>query len=140
MYDSNVKQVITAKLKLKTTPEQQEALRAIQLAYRATLNAVSRCAFEQGKTNRYLPCIKAWMRLYAQRLNCHPSWPVVQIRDLIVMSFFSSMGPLLAMPSSGMTNPGKSFISSSRWSLSLWNQPPHVLSLVVCGITGHDRL
>lgn len=55
MYDSNVKQVIIAKLKLKTTPEQQEALRATQLAYRATLNAVSRYAFEHGKTNRHLP-------------------------------------------------------------------------------------
>jgi putative transposase len=41
--------VITAKLKLQTTPDQFRALRQTQLAYRAALNDVSRYAFEHGK-------------------------------------------------------------------------------------------
>jgi len=46
-----MQQIITAKLKLSTTPEQFAALRQTQLAYRDALNAVSRSAFEQGKTS-----------------------------------------------------------------------------------------
>ena len=46
-----MQQIITAKLKLITTPEQHQALRTTQLAYRDALNAVSRSAFEQGKTS-----------------------------------------------------------------------------------------
>lgn len=40
---------MTAKLKLKPTPEQFQALRALQLAYRDGLNYVSRYAFEHNK-------------------------------------------------------------------------------------------
>ncbi len=46
-----MKQIITAKLKLLTTPEQAQALRTTQLAYRDGLNAVSQYAFEHGKTS-----------------------------------------------------------------------------------------
>jgi predicted RNA-binding Zn-ribbon protein involved in translation (DUF1610 family) len=46
-----MQQIITAKLKLITTPEQFQALRQIQLAYRDALNAVSHYAFEHGKTS-----------------------------------------------------------------------------------------
>src|SRR5215472_7898930 len=46
-----MQQIITAKLKLTTTPEQLQALRETQLAYRDALNAVSRYAFEHGKTS-----------------------------------------------------------------------------------------
>ena len=46
-----MQQIITAKLKLITTPEQSQALQETQLAYRDALNAVSRYAFEQGKTS-----------------------------------------------------------------------------------------
>ena len=46
-----MKQIVTAKLKLLPTPEQFQALRQTQLAYRDALNAVSRSAFEQGKTS-----------------------------------------------------------------------------------------
>jgi putative transposase len=46
-----MKQVLTAKLKLQTSPEQLQALRATQLAYRDALNAVSRYAFAHGKTS-----------------------------------------------------------------------------------------
>ncbi len=41
--------VITAKLKLHTTPEQFQSLRQTQLAYRDALNFVSQYAFEHGK-------------------------------------------------------------------------------------------
>ena len=41
--------MITAKLKLHTTPEEFAALRAMQLAYRDALNYVSRYAFAHGK-------------------------------------------------------------------------------------------
>ena len=44
-----MKQIITAKLKLHTMPDQFQALRATQLAYRDALNAVSRYSFEHGK-------------------------------------------------------------------------------------------
>ncbi len=46
-----MKQIITAKLKLYPTPEQFQALRQTQLAYRTGLNAVSQYAFAQGKTS-----------------------------------------------------------------------------------------
>ncbi len=46
-----MKQIITAKLKLTTTPEQHRALRETQLAYRDGLNAVSHYAFTHGKTS-----------------------------------------------------------------------------------------
>src|ERR1700694_2904818 len=44
-----MKQALTAKLKLQTTPEQFQALRQTQLAYRDALNFVSRSAYEHGK-------------------------------------------------------------------------------------------
>jgi putative transposase len=46
-----MQQIITAKLKLLTTPEQHQSLRQAQLAYRDALNYVSRYAFEHGKTS-----------------------------------------------------------------------------------------
>src|SRR5215467_4795384 len=46
-----MQQIITAKLKLITTPDQFQALRESQLAYRDALNAVSCYAFEHGKTS-----------------------------------------------------------------------------------------
>ncbi len=44
-----MQQILTAKLKLQTTPEQFRALRQTQLAYRDALNSVSRYAFVHGK-------------------------------------------------------------------------------------------
>ena len=49
-----MQQVITAKLKLITTPEQAQALRQTQLAYRDALNGVSCYAFAQGKTSNVM--------------------------------------------------------------------------------------
>ncbi|HZS78717.1 MAG TPA: transposase [Ktedonobacteraceae bacterium] len=46
-----MQQILTAKLKLITTPEQFAALRQTQLAYRDALNAVSQYAFAHGKTS-----------------------------------------------------------------------------------------
>jgi len=46
-----MQQIITAKLKLITTPEQFALLRETQLAYRDALNAVSVYAFAHGKTS-----------------------------------------------------------------------------------------
>jgi putative transposase len=46
-----MKQIIIAKLKLITTPDQFQALRQTQLAYRDALNAVSCYAFGHGKTS-----------------------------------------------------------------------------------------
>src|SRR6266852_4047415 len=48
-YTPLMKQILTAKLKLHTAPEQFQALRTTQLAYRDALNYVSRYAFEHGK-------------------------------------------------------------------------------------------
>ncbi len=58
-----MQQIITAKLKLVTTPEQFVALRQTQLAYRDALNAVSHYAFEQGKTSNVTRLHKG---MYAQ--------------------------------------------------------------------------
>src|SRR2546429_9029890 len=44
-----MKQIITAKVKMLTTPEQFQALRQTQLAYREALNYVSCYAYEHGK-------------------------------------------------------------------------------------------
>jgi putative transposase len=44
-----MQQIITAKLKLLTTPEQHQLLRQAQLAYRDALNYASRYAFAHGK-------------------------------------------------------------------------------------------
>jgi IS605 OrfB family transposase len=44
-----MEQIITAKLKLLPSPEQHDALRQTQLAYRNALNYISVYAFEQGK-------------------------------------------------------------------------------------------
>lgn len=46
--------LITAKLKLHTTPEQLRALRSTQLAYRDALNYVSRFAFAHGKLSNQI--------------------------------------------------------------------------------------
>src|SRR2546425_9222506 len=46
-----MKQVITAKLKLHTTPEQFAQLRMTQLAYRDALNYVSQYAYAHGKSS-----------------------------------------------------------------------------------------
>src|SRR5260221_7898656 len=46
-----MQQIITAKLKLLTAPEQAQRLRQTQLAYREALNYASQYAFAQGKTS-----------------------------------------------------------------------------------------
>ncbi len=46
-----MQQIITAKLKLLTTPEQGQRLRQTQLAYRDALNYASQYAFAHGKTS-----------------------------------------------------------------------------------------
>src|SRR6202030_388273 len=48
-YTCSMKQALTAKLKLQTTPEQFQKLRQTQLAYRDALNYVSQYAYEHGK-------------------------------------------------------------------------------------------
>ncbi len=48
-YTLPMKQLMTAKLKLHTTPAQFQALRATQLKYRDALNYVSQYSFAQGK-------------------------------------------------------------------------------------------
>src|SRR5947208_10689906 len=48
-YICSMKQVLSAKLKLKTLPEQFQALRHTQLAYRDGLNYVSHYSFAHGK-------------------------------------------------------------------------------------------
>lgn len=54
-----MKQIISAKLKLHTTPEQFQALRQTQLAYRNALNHVSRYAFVHNKMSNQRALQKA---------------------------------------------------------------------------------
>ena len=63
-----MQQIITAKLKLTTTKEQFQALRQTQLTYRDALNAVSRSAFEQGKTSHVTRLLKG---MYAELRTRH---------------------------------------------------------------------
>jgi putative transposase len=63
-----MKQIITARLKLLTTPQQQQALRQVQRAYRDALNAVSQYAFAQGKTSSVTTLHKG---MYAQLRACY---------------------------------------------------------------------
>src|SRR5579884_1674078 len=65
---NDMQQIITAKLKLITTPEQFEALRETSLAYRDALNAVSRYAFEQGKTSNVTRLHKG---IYTELRTCY---------------------------------------------------------------------
>jgi putative transposase len=58
-----VKQIISAKLKLNTRPQQLKVLRQTQFAYRDALNAVSAYAFAHGKTSSNLALHRA---MYAQ--------------------------------------------------------------------------
>ncbi len=67
-----MKQLITAKLKLLTTPEQHQALREAQLAYRDALNAVSRYAFEHRKTSS-VTTLHRGMYLELRTRYCLPS-------------------------------------------------------------------
>jgi putative transposase len=66
-----MQQIITAKLKLLTTPDQFAALRAAQLAYRDALNTVSHYAFEHGKTSSTITLHKG---MYAE-LRTHYHLP-----------------------------------------------------------------
>ena len=61
---SGMQQIITAKLKLITEPEQFSALRETALAYRDGLNAVSCYGFSQGKTSSVTKLHKG---MYAER-------------------------------------------------------------------------
>jgi putative transposase len=54
--------LLTAKLKLHTTPDQFHALRQTQLAYRDALNYVSRYAFAHGKLSNQLALQEATYR------------------------------------------------------------------------------
>jgi putative transposase len=63
-----MQQIITAKLKLLTTSEQAQVLRATQLAYRDSLNAVSQYAFAHGKTSNVK---KLHQGMYDELRACH---------------------------------------------------------------------
>ena len=80
-----MKTIITAKLKLHTTPDQFTALRATQLAYRDSLNLVSRYAFAQGKISNAVRLqdgtyddIRARFHLPSQMACSVPRTPVKQ--------------------------------------------------------------
>jgi putative transposase len=57
-----MKQQLTAKLKLTSTPEEYRVLRQTQRAYRNALNFVSGYAFAHGKTSNAIRLQKATYR------------------------------------------------------------------------------
>jgi len=63
-----MKQTLTAKLKLKTTPEQFKLLRSTQLAYRDALNFVSQYAFEHQKMSNNARLRKRLQKNYGGNL------------------------------------------------------------------------
>src|SRR6266487_4714486 len=69
-----MKQMLTAKLKLHTTPEQFQALRRAQLAYRDALNYVSRYSFAQGKKSNQQWLQRETYDEIRLRFHCLPKW------------------------------------------------------------------
>jgi len=67
-----MKLILTAKLKLNTTPEQYIALRQVQLAYRDGLNFVSRYAFANRKMSNSLRLQKGTYHDLRKRFNLSP--------------------------------------------------------------------
>jgi putative transposase len=66
-YTACMDVLLTAKLKLHTTPEQFRALRQTQLAYRAALNPGSQYAFAQGKlSNQIALCERTYRDVRAR--------------------------------------------------------------------------
>jgi len=64
-----MKQTITAKLKLDVGPEQFASLRRTQLAYRDSLNFVSRWSFDNGKTSNQNKLQKACYNIIRIQFN-----------------------------------------------------------------------
>jgi predicted transposase len=71
-----MKTVISAKIKLNTTPKQFEQLRATQLAYRDALNFVSKYAFEHGKTSNRVALQDGTYDDIRARFHLPLKWPV----------------------------------------------------------------
>ncbi len=106
-----MQQVITAKLKLLTTPEQFQALRESQLVYRDALNAVSRYAFEQGKTSSTTTLHRG---MYAElRTRYHlPSQLACSVERLSLMSDLD----LIRIKAQRLVVGGQCFLGSSQFS------------------------
>src|SRR6266699_6293923 len=76
-YPPLMKQLITDKLKLQTTPAQFQALRATQLAYRDALNHVSRYAYEHGKMSSRRTLQRDCYERYVASTRYQPKWLVM---------------------------------------------------------------
>src|SRR5262245_2657130 len=65
-----MRQPLTAKLKLTTTPDQFTLLRQTILAYRDALNYVSACSFTHGKTSNTVRLQKRPIRMCVSATPC----------------------------------------------------------------------
>jgi putative transposase len=68
-YNKLMKTMLSAKLKLHTTPEQFKALRQTQLAYRDALNSVSQYAYAHGKMSNKVGLQEATYQEIRARFN-----------------------------------------------------------------------
>src|SRR5260221_10635491 len=100
-----MKQMLTAKLKLHTTPQQFQALRKTQLAYRDGLNYVSRYAYEHGKisSGRVLQraCYDALRLVYG--LPAQMAWNVPRQLGATYKTLWTKVKQNAAMRTAGIT-------------------------------------
>ena len=79
-----MQQIITAKLKLLTTPEQHRMLRQTQLAYRDALNYISQYTFQHGKTSNEKQLHKATYYYVRNTFKLHSEMTNNVIRQVAV--------------------------------------------------------
>lgn len=72
-----MQQVITAKLKLELTKEQENLFRDVTLAYRDALNYTSQIAFDNNKLSAAMSLQKLVYNDIRSNLICHLKWLVM---------------------------------------------------------------
>src|SRR5215472_1842669 len=119
----SMRQIITAKLKLITAPEQFVALRQTQLAYRDALNAVSRYAFEQGKTSNATKLHKGMYAELRARYGL-PSQLACSVERQVAATYKGLWTKLLK-------NVGHRHLKITKKRFKCLDQPPHYSSPTV---------
>src|SRR5579863_6726083 len=125
-----MQQIITAKLKLITTPGQGQTLRATQLAYRDGLNAVSRYAFDHGKTSNVMKLHKGMYRELRARYHL-PSQLACSVERQVAATYKGLWTKLLKNKEHRRKK-----ITKKRFKGL--DKPPHYSSPTVQYTYGHD--
>ena len=121
---------ITAKLKLKTTPEQFAALRQTQLAYRDALNQASQHAFTRGKTSN------------SQRLH-HDLYEETRARYSLPSQMACSVFRQVGATYKGLWTKWSQNVEARKtgWTRKRFkglDTPPHYVSPTITYVSGRD--